>query len=224
MFEQHGWWWPDGETFLPAELAKMNLPDRDGALTYQQHKYQAALALLPLTRRRTAIDVGAHVGLWSRYMSRDFVRLMAFEPLPAHADCWWKNVPDHTHAWLYPYALGSRAGLRQMVTPPGHTGGAYISTIPETGVAVVDQRLLDAFQFVDVDLLKIDVEGYELFVIGGALDTILRCRPVIILEQSPTGGQPRYSVPLTGAVDCLLRECGMVVATQLGSDFILRFP
>ncbi|HEV2927277.1 MAG TPA: FkbM family methyltransferase, partial [Propionibacteriaceae bacterium] len=43
-------------------------------------------------------------------------------------------------------------------------------------------RTLDSFDFRDVALLKIDVEGMEQAVIRGGLDTIARSRPVIYAE------------------------------------------
>ena len=41
---------------------------------------------------------------------------------------------------------------------------------------------LDHFCYEDVDLIKIDVEGHEDFVINGALETIKRCKPFLIIE------------------------------------------
>ena len=46
----------------------------------------------------------------------------------------------------------------------------------------IDQRTLDSYQFEDVDIIKIDVEGYELLVLEGASDTISRNRPIIQIE------------------------------------------
>ncbi len=46
----------------------------------------------------------------------------------------------------------------------------------------IDQRTLDSYQFEDVDIIKIDVEGYELLVLEGATTTISRNRPIIQIE------------------------------------------
>ena len=43
---------------------------------------------------------------------------------------------------------------------------------------------LDKFELENVSLIKIDVEGFELQVILGALSTIKRCKPIIIVEIS----------------------------------------
>ena len=46
----------------------------------------------------------------------------------------------------------------------------------------IDQRTLDSYQFEDVDIIKIDVEGYELLVLEWATTTISRNRPIIQIE------------------------------------------
>jgi len=46
----------------------------------------------------------------------------------------------------------------------------------------IDQRTLDSYAFEDVDIIKIDTEGYELLVLEGAKDTIDRNRPIVQIE------------------------------------------
>ena len=52
-------------------------------------------------------------------------------------------------------------------------------------VVQVPARTIDSYNFEDVDVIKIDVEGSELFVMQGALDTITRCRPSVQVEIVP---------------------------------------
>jgi hypothetical protein len=47
---------------------------------------------------------------------------------------------------------------------------------------IVDVDTVDNYGFDDVDLIKIDVEGHEQFVILGAVDTIKRTKPILIVE------------------------------------------
>lgn len=46
----------------------------------------------------------------------------------------------------------------------------------------IDQKTLDSYDFKDVDIIKIDVEGYELQVLEGAIDTIKKNRPIVQIE------------------------------------------
>jgi len=49
----------------------------------------------------------------------------------------------------------------------------------------VPARTIDSYGFEDVDCIKIDVEGSELYVMQGAKDTIERCRPSVQVEIVP---------------------------------------
>lgn len=46
----------------------------------------------------------------------------------------------------------------------------------------IDQHTLDSYGFEDVDIIKIDVEGYELLVLEGASQTIASNRPIVQVE------------------------------------------
>ena len=46
----------------------------------------------------------------------------------------------------------------------------------------IDQRTLDSYGFEEVDIIKIDTEGYELLVLEGADQTIANNRPIVQVE------------------------------------------
>jgi FkbM family methyltransferase len=46
----------------------------------------------------------------------------------------------------------------------------------------IEQRTLDSYNFEDVDVIKIDTEGYELLVLEGAEKTIANNRPIVQVE------------------------------------------
>jgi hypothetical protein len=43
-------------------------------------------------------------------------------------------------------------------------------------------EIIETFPGTRIDLIKIDVEGYELHVLRGSLQTLKRCRPVLFIE------------------------------------------
>lgn len=216
MLTFDAWVFPDGETHIPEWMTRED-HRIDGRLSYQYGKYEAALNLCQ--RRRTAVDVGAHVGLWSYWMARDFRAVHAFEPAADHRACWQQNLMSWPmKATLYPVALGADAGMVGIDTDdPASSGNAHVSTngTPPT----VERRTLDSYTIKHVDLLKIDCEGYEYFVVSGALDTIRRCRPVVVVEQK-LGFGPRYG---RGDIDAvmLLTDLGAKVFANVGGDYIL---
>ena len=40
------------------------------------------------------LDIGAHVGIWTKRLSRDFSQVLCFEPLQKHIECHKKNCED----------------------------------------------------------------------------------------------------------------------------------
>lgn len=114
---------------------------------------------------------------------------------------WWKN-PDKSWASLavagtintYNVALGPTAGSVEMHIKKndGHNRVANDNYTKLNGKPVkvntgyqrvqVPQLTLDSYNFTDVDIIKIDVEGYELQVLEGAVNTIAQNRPIVQIE------------------------------------------
>lgn len=176
-----GVWLPPGERHLvemmsPGAKRFARLPD--GRASYQRHKYLAALACVPLGRRRVFVDVGAHVGLWSMQAETDFDMIFAFEPHPVHADLFGRNVRKGSAVVLAQVALGDREGTVGIASRPGSSGDSHV-----TPDGMIPMRTLDSFPLRRVDLLKIDTEGYELPICIGARETLMRTKPVVVVEQ-----------------------------------------
>jgi FkbM family methyltransferase len=186
----------------------------DGRGTYQIKKLRASMEVID--RRDVAVDVGAHVGLWAMHLARRFARVLAFEPVAAFRECFGANVAAD-NVELHPVALGSASGSVEMSIDPADTGGTHV------GKAIggtVEMRTLDSYALPVCDYLKIDCEGYELQVLEGGIDTIARCRPVIVVEQKPHKLGVNYGITGTPAVD-LLKAMKYFVHREMGGDYIM---
>lgn len=84
-------------------------------------------------------------------------------------------------------------------------------------------RRLDEFALDEVDFLKLDCEGYEVFSLRGAVETLKRCKPCVIVEQKPeTGMEARYGIGTTDAV-VLLESLGAKRRAAIQGDYILSW-
>jgi FkbM family methyltransferase len=172
MKQVHGWWFPDHETHIwrIMELSNVVMNDR---LSYQGMKQQKLLELCE--KRRTMLDIGAHVGLWSYNMALEFDKVHAFEPMEEHRECFRKNV---TGVELHECALGESNKTVGMKTTAGNSGDTFVFLDGNTPM-----RRLDEFNFDAVDAIKMDCQGYEPYIIDGMSDTIIRNHPVIVVEE-----------------------------------------
>lgn len=230
FFEEGGWWLPDGEEHLQWWMNKVNRRERE-RLSYQFQKYEAALKFVPKERRRTAIDIGAHVGLWSYHLLFDFECLHAFEPMPAHRDCWHRNVGRYMtnrEFHLHPFALGEKFDFVGLKTrTPNSSGDTGVVSAGEAmakdDCVLAEMIPLDSLNIPAVDFVKIDCEGYELFVVKGAKRTLKEWKPVVIVEQKPqTGMGEKYGVGQREAVE-FLKLLGAKQRLEISGDFIMSW-
>jgi FkbM family methyltransferase len=215
-----GWMLPAAEVHLTGWMEATG-DVRFGRPTYQARKYDSALSYC--RHRRTAIDIGANLGLWSWLMAKDFEQLHAFEPVPLYAQCWRANV-EGVGAHLHALALGNVAGTVDMVNLTEGSYGDTTVDVGQVGATVgekIEMRTLDSYGFNDVDLIKCDNEGYEFFVMQGARKTIERCRPVIIVEQKPGHGAA-FGIDDLAAVK-FLSSLGMQIQNVISGDYVMAF-
>lgn len=88
--------------------------------------------------------------------------------------------PDHTTGDGTPTGT-TPTGTRPTGTTP--TGTTPTGTTP-TGLTTIEvpTRTIDSLGLDELDFVKLDVEGHELEALRGAVDTIGRCRPVVLVE------------------------------------------
>lgn len=213
MKEWRGLWLPEHEQHLIEWMQQRN-EIVAGKPTYQHHKLQAALGYC--TQFRAAIDVGAHCGLWSMHLARRFAWLHAFEPVALHRACFEQNVPRGPSVLLYPYALGEADGTVGIHTSNSSSGDSWVD-----GAGDIPLKRLDDFDLQDIDFIKLDCEGYELFALRGAEETLKRCRPVVCVEQKP-GRAQKFGLAETAAVD-YLQSLGATLRKVMSGDYILSW-
>jgi len=123
------------------------------------------------------VDVGANVGGYSVRAAARGMKVVGFEPNPDNLALLRRNVEiNHASVNVLPFALGAKAGKARL-----SPNGGVSRIIKEDGIEV-EMRTLDSFDLPGADLLKVDVEGYELEVFRGAKKTLEKFHPVIMIE------------------------------------------
>ena len=159
---------------------------------YQKTNWQFAQTLLEHTR--TAIDVGSNNAVNAIHYSEVFDWVECFEPTPLAQQLWHRTIRDNgvENATLHTEALGERERVTDIILHERNGGHNHLAHYDKNPRARPDRSskqtesvavaTLDSKNFKTVDFLKIDVEGYELYVLQGGRRTINHCRPVCQLE------------------------------------------
>ena len=127
---------------------------------------------------KNCIDVGSHIGFWSKDFTKLFNHTYAFEPIPQVRECYEKNITKSNYT-LYPYGLGREEKKIKVLYDPKETGNTHAN---DKGNVNVEIKTLDSFNLEDIDYIKIDAEGYEIEVVEGSKKLIEKYKPYIHIE------------------------------------------
>ena len=110
------------------------------------------------------LDIGAWVGTWTMAMNSFCGRVIAFEPDPVHYECLVKNCPDDVETQQL--AVGNDEKMIAL------SEDDFTQAKRVIGEGTIPMVTIDSLDLDDVDLIKIDVEGFEMEVLKGAKNTL----------------------------------------------------
>lgn len=131
-------------------------------------------------------EIGVHVGYYAIRMSKLYKLVHAFEPNPYSIEALKRNMElnNINNIKIFPFALGEKEGKKVLHLREGSSSLLDIKTVKSIAIDV--KRLDDVIDWTDV--MKIDVEGFEEYVIKGGLNIIYKCKPIIVIEHHDLGG------------------------------------
>jgi len=166
----------------------------------------------------TVVQAGGHQGLYPRCLSEIFKEVYTFEPHPTNFACLSANCSkDNIHK--FNSALGKQPGtiiLEEVGTTGQHRIWDETINRPVYPISV-QQRIpvavttIDSLQLKECSLILLDVEGHELEVLTGAVNTINQYHPGIIVERS-------FFDSTTAEVDEWLRARGYILVHRTEMD------
>ncbi len=173
------------------------------------------------------VDVGCHVGeiLAEILKFAPKGHHFAFEPLPNYYQDLLTRFKDYQNLNFFDLALSDserETSFLFVESNPAFSGlqkRKYFRDNMESEEQIIELKVktqcLDRIvpDHVNIDLIKIDVEGAELEVLRGAVQTIKRCQPVIIFEHG-MGAADCYGTKPEMIWELLVTECGQQISTM----------
>ena len=182
--------------------------------------------ILFFKKKTHSLDIGANIGYVTSWLSQRWNKVSSFEPTPITFECLRLNC-NQDHIDLYNVGLSDREGELNFAVnknKPDHNQivSEFKSYKKGWDVLKIPVKTVDDFNLDDVDFIKIDVEGHEYQVVNGALNTIKKCRPLIMLEISYENKLKDKEITKNHkqALDVVLNE-NYVILKQFGYDYIL---
>jgi FkbM family methyltransferase len=148
-------------------------------------EYELEILKKLTSREKISVDVGANIGLYTMTLIPLSAKVIAFEPIPA---LYTELLRNYHNATIHQVALSNSDGTGVLAIPrQGHAlaaidGKGSVESDDECERVIVTKKRLDFYNLQPVGFLKIDVEGHEELVIEGAIQTIERDKPNLLVE------------------------------------------
>lgn len=170
----------------------------------------------------TVIDIGANVGQFALEIRKELpsTKLYSFEPIKRCYEKLTRNMGEDENFKAFNFALSDTNGKEKINISPYTPSSSFLkmSRLHETifphtrgrsgEETVITKRLDDIFKTMDCPkniLIKIDVQGYENKVIGGAINAIREAKALLV----ETSFYPLYeNQPLFDEIYQLLKDIG----------------
>ena len=131
------------------------------------------------------VDVGSNYG-WHAIKSSPFCNIVySFEPQKLIHNIQNTSIVENniSNIQLFNCGIGNTNETKEM-SPIDYNNPSINMGDLSVGIGgeSIEIKTLDSFQFPKVDFIKIDVQGYEKYVLEGSKNTITTSKPTIIIE------------------------------------------
>ena len=167
-------------------------------LRYGAYEKSQLFFLRDVSRGGVFLDIGANTGSYSLFMSRYEKEIHAFEPyepvLKKFRTLLAKN--GIRNVIIHPVGLGERHEHLTFQKPPddnmmlGSFAFVFNTGSHDQLEIVTGDAALKEFGVTDVELIKMDIEGFERPALKGLKDTLASSRPIVMFELTISMAKP----------------------------------
>ena len=164
----YGWWWPvdDGQ----------GLPGRSCWEYMQKYPLVPTQISEHVENKNVVVQAGGNCGFYVKQYAKLFKQVYTFEPDPINFFALVLNVPE-SNVHKFQSCLGDEHKLVSLKNDLPDIGANYVS-----GSGEIPTLRIDDLALTDCNLIHLDVEGFELPVLKGAINTIEKFKPIIAFE------------------------------------------
>lgn len=139
---------------------------------------------------RSVIHAGGNIGIYALEFAKRAQNVYVFEPANENFSALSLNCAMKENIFLYKAALGDNNQPINVVNDaPDKQCGAW-RVVPTGNIPTLR---IDDLALNDVSIIHLDIEGFELFALKGAEQTIKRCKPIIGVELMVHSEKYNYS-------------------------------
>jgi len=157
---------------------------------YEKENLELLLTLLGRISSPVVLDIGANIGNHTLAFATAASQVYAFEPLPPVYELLDRNVRDNgiDNVQTFPFALSDREEDATIyMVSEGNVGASSFDQRDDNteGVTVskkIGDRVIAGLGLKKIDLIKLDVEAHEAFVLRGLRETLQQHKPIITME------------------------------------------
>ena len=155
-------------------------------------KNESNIILQMINKNSIVFDVGANIGWFSLLIAKNIenVKVFSFEPIPNTYKILTMNVieNDVSNILLFNFGFSDEIKMLEFYYYPEISGNASMKNLSnrsdvqkiECAVTTLDRFAQD--NNVYPDFIKCDVEGAELFVFEGGIETLKKSTPIVYTE------------------------------------------
>lgn len=139
------------------------------------------------------VHAGGNIGIYALEFAKRAKNVYVFEPASENFSVLSLNCADKDNIFLYKAALGNSRGMINVINEAADKQcGAWRV---EQNSGNVPTLLIDDLNLSDVSIIHLDIEGFEMFALRGAEQTIKKCKPLLAFEVLTHSNHYDYTEP-----------------------------